>query len=370
MKQIALSVLLLPIGTSSYAAFDIDYTGDKSKVVAQPITTTPTVTKNLLLDNSVQFVVMHGKCEDDKVFGSGNAVELPSAMRMILPAGWRVFADEGTSLDTVLLTWRDGDLWTKLISQTVEKYKFKAEISCADKTLTFHPAPNRGIYSERDSIELGELQSPQPSTQTNISSNSLPEHSDTNKVVSQTNSTVALSSLDPVSGETINAYAERYASAIGYQRVAFKVSNISKIINGEIDPAKLRKSKEHFDFQTALNKQKLFMADGVDGVSGAKVLVVTDTVSNVDVGYMVFKVSRGMLSDNALELARVLGKSIGDTNVWPMDDDFKIPFSYDIVGVTGIDLFMELFKSHPVQAQFLAGQKVIYVVSRDTANRN
>lgn len=369
LKHIAATLSLIVIVAPCLADFSIDYTGEKTKVkVLQEPQVVAGNSKKLLLDNSIQYVGMQGKCDGEKVFGSGNSVELPSAMRMILPSGWKVFADEGAALDAVLLTWRDGDEWVKVISQTAEKYKFRADISCAEKTLTFHPAPNRGIYSEKESVELADIQQPTSSRANLLSDTGTKATTSTNAVASAV--APAEQSLEPRDRESINAFSERYASAYGYNRVAYKVANISKVINGEIDPKGSRKSKDSFDFSTSLQKQKLYKVDAIDGISGAKVLVITDSISEASSSPLVFNVSKGFLSNNALELARMLGKTIGDTNYWPIDEDYKVPFAYDIVGSTGIDLFLELFKSFPVQAQFVAGQKVIDVVKRDTANRN
>lgn len=351
-------VSLFSVATVSHAGLQVDYGGKKELAPQQQTTSDmqPSNSKKLLLDNSVVNFQQSGKCDSEKVYGSGSGVELSQAIKLILPNGWRVYADEGANYDKVQLSWVSGEEFSSVVRKMADGYQLRTEFNCAEKTVSIHPSQSRGIFAGNSNVDLSESIKPFKVAEAQ------PSVTQTNSLQAKTTTSLS-ASVDPMQGESIATFIERYAVNNGYSRVAVKGRSVTKKIQNQLE------FSAPFNMDAALKKSGLYLTEGLDGVSNERVLVVSEISYEKGSRLLVFPVQKGFLSRNAENLAQMTGKTIGDNDRWEFDEDYEIPFSYDIVGDNALDLFMALFAAYPVQAQFVVGQKSVHVVKRETANR-
>lgn len=373
MFKSTLIVLLIAFCQMSEASFNIDYgnaSSQSSSAAAEPARPT----KKLLLDNSIQWLTIQGTCESNRIIGDSPGVSLPMAIRTILPPGWRVYADEGLSLDSVEVSWADGELWTKAIGRAAEIHRVKVEINCLDKTVTFHPSPALGVYSVGNNIEaIGDLAPPIQSTKQQASVEV--QGTVQSPKVQQAN-TVSSFHNEPYANETIQNYLNRYSQSQGFDRVVFdiKTHNLTEIIRSQIS---VEDSKNGFELEKSLAKKGLVIASARDMISNQSALVLSDNSGVKNHELFVFPVNEGMLSNNAIKLASAWGWTIAknqeqqsyDDKLWPLDVDYRIPFDYDIVMADAFEGFQALFAKYPIQAQLVPSRKTLFVVKRNSANR-
>jgi hypothetical protein len=322
--------------------------------------------KVLLLDSATKFLVERGTGVAAKLPGTSTTLSLAKAMPFILPAGWKVYGQNGLDFTNVNVTWVDGESWINVLERVARQNNLSVLVDWSPKEVTINKAPDLGSFSkDSNSSSLTNLNLSDPELAKN---NESMTYGATN--VGSKNKIVTNDSVEPNDKETINSYTERFAANNGYERVAYKIkAAISKTISNEIDPVGSRKPKTSFTYDSSLKKNGLYKVDGTDAVSGARILVITDKQYAPGTTLLVYGITKGMLSHNAETLAHIEGKEIGGLNCLISDEDYEIPFGYDIVGGTPIEMFTELFAPFPIQAQFVVGQKTINIVKRDTANR-
>jgi hypothetical protein len=363
MRKLLVALILIP--AFAMADFAID---DKATPAQQPTKKeiAGSDSKVLLLDSATKYLVEKGTGVAGKLPGASTTLSLAKAMPFILPSGWKAYGQNGLDFSSVSVTWADGETWTSVLERVARQNGLSVVVDWPAKEVIINKAPDMGYFAKDSGSSSF--------TNLNLSDSEATKGVESSSYVTTKNEarnqSVTNSSAEPNDKETINSYAERFASINGYDRVAYKIkASISKTISNEIDPAGARKSKTPFSFDAALKKNGLYKVDGTDAVSGSRVLVIADKEYAQGSTLLVFGIAKGMLSHNAETLARIVGKEIGGLNCLVSDEDYEIPFGYDIVGSTAIDMFTEMFAPFPIQAQFVVGQKTINIVKRDTANR-
>lgn len=353
------------ISTMTYAGFAIDHTGSDQSEQGGAVTK-----KKLLLDKSVVWARFLGNCSDASIQGSGLDVPMSFALKMILPTGWKVYSDDDVSLEGIHLTWKRGDLWTKLLSDVAEKNKIRITIDCNVQELSLAGSPDLGSLAETGGNTASFESIPQPDPEP-AASVSLP--AETIGAVAGSSAQSAQSriqTLTPFTGESVYLFMNRYAELQQFDRVVYRIRDINKKVNLKIDEYKRAgDSDKSFSLGEALASKGLIALNAKDVFTGRDVLVVTDEMGLNNRQLRVFRVDEGALSINAVKLATIYSLTIGSSNQWPLETDYNIKFRYDIVIADSLDAFSQLFKSYPVQAQIIHGGTAMTVVKRTTANR-
>jgi len=352
------------------AAFVIDYTGSDKGDDSEP-SSAPITKKKLLLDKSVNWAVFVGSCRDVSIPGSGLEIPLGVAFKMILPDGWKVYADDDVNLDGIQLTWKNGDIWTKLIADAAERNKIRVLIDCSKEEISFSASPDLGLMANAaenkvDSIgEIPEASLPPPAPVATVTAEPYSATGANQKNNSGDNN-FPPQSIEPYGNETIHSFMTRYAKLNDFDRVVYRTQNINKIAQSTIE---VGDSKKPFNLSSSLRERSLLALTATDSLNSAKVLVVTDEPKLGNRVLKVFSVNEGLLSENATRLSSIYGLAIGSTNQWPIDTDYRVQYSYDIVVTDALDAFTQLFKAYPVQARIIQGGNNMTVVKRTTSNR-
>lgn len=381
MKQLAASLLMLFAGAAN-AALVLDYTGGKTgdghktEVSDSRFNGEP---KKLLLDNSIQWATFldSEKCIEKPVNGSGTNLPLSTALKILTPNGWRVYADDDVDLSMALVGWRNGAMWTRIISDAAEKHKFKVTFNCSSKEVTFKSSPSLGVLHSEDNFDsFGEGLIPTEVAPTNEATTFAsgpiyagnPSGNPVDVRLGSAPSASKAGEPSPLQNETLSQYVSRYADHYGYSRVAYRL----KKTNGDsVMRLRVASGNKSGTFSEFLQHHKLMVVNGVDASSNVSVLILTDDSTATGRGdLLVFAVKQGFVSENAVALANATGLSIGEDNVWPnLGVDYKVPYGYDIVMTEPVDGFMELFAKYPLQAQMVMGTKTVFVVKRNSPNR-
>lgn len=370
MKSMNLVAVLsfMLITSMANAALVIDYTGsrDEGETLAQgpgsPVV--QKASKTLLFDNSVEWATVIGTCENIRMSSGVDQLSLASALKIFLPAGWKVYANDDLSFEGLTLSWKAGDLWTSVIAESAKNQKFTATIDCASKTLSLSTAPNLGVLAgtngDFDVIPLNEQNSM-------IGTQSQSKFPVVRSAPGET--------ISPNLKESIQSYSDRVAMSSGYSRVAYRI--VDQPINNLLRSPIEKNPDTPFDFNRAYASYGLTTLNGTDAITGETVMIVTNDSAVTGHGNVfVFPVVAGMLSENAMEVARVLGWNLQGSEaahdasqIWPLDVDYRVPFSFDIVYTEPVDAFSQLFARYPVQGQLILASKSVHVVKRNTPNR-
>lgn len=351
------------------AALVLDYSSTDAEQHSAKISDSST----LLLNNDFQWATLIGKCEVTKLVGSARNVSFANGLKMIIPRGWKVFADDGIVFEDKTLSWASGDIWTDVLARFAENEAYQVKIDCSTKEIQISGSPDLGSLASRDLENnfdnLAELEKTGHANGSEVlqkepavpksSSNPSPQEK-----VSSSNQ------LIPYTGETIYSFMNRYAVANGFGRVVYRTRDINKIGTTKIEPKSWLGDTSKFNLDLALDSKGLIALTGSDAATKENVIIVTDEKQLQNRAVRVFSVNEQLLSTNSLKLASIYGLNFGPSNEWPIDADYKVPFVYDIVITDALDAFSQLFKQFPVQARLIQGGNSMTVVKRSTGKRH